>query len=264
MVLVFYRGRPECGNFFINKATATIFYLLLGGAQLKRIVVLSGAGISRESGLQTFRDGDGLWEGYKVEEVATPQAWQRDPELVQRFYNERRKGVIDAEPNAGHKALAKLEKYFKVNIITQNIDDLHERAGSTDVLHLHGEIKKSQSSKDPGLVYDIKGPELKMGDLCELGSQLRPHVVWFGEAVPNMVTAAQIVKRADIFVVVGTSLVVYPAAGLVDMVRMEVPIYLIDPAPSANILENERITVFAESATTGMEKLLGEFEKLTI
>src|SRR6201996_8569853 len=159
---------------------------------MKKLVVLTGAGISAESGLKTFRDSDGLWEGYDIEEVATPEAWRRNPVLVQQFYNERRKSVLEAKPNPAHYALAKLEEKYKVTIITQNIDDLHERAGSTNVVHLHGIITKSQSSKKPTLTYPINGWELKMGELCQLGSQLRPHVVWFGEMVPMIETAAEI------------------------------------------------------------------------
>jgi NAD-dependent deacetylase len=196
---------------------------------MKKLVVLTGAGMSAESGLKTFREMGGLWEEYDVMEVASPQAWARDKELVLRFYNERRKQLIQAEPNRGHKGLVELEKYFDVEIITQNIDDLHERAGSSKVLHLHGELKKARSSVDSSLVYNIDGWELKSGDRCEKGSQLRPHVVWFGEPVPAIETAAQITQKADIFVVIGTSLNVYPAAGLIDYVPASSPIYLIDP-----------------------------------
>jgi NAD-dependent deacetylase len=196
---------------------------------MKKLVVLTGAGMSAESGLKTFREMGGLWEEYDVMEVASPQAWARDKELVLRFYNERRKQLIQVEPNRGHKGLVELEKYFDVEIITQNIDDLHERAGSSKVLHLHGELKKARSSVDSSLVYNIDGWELKSGDRCEKGSQLRPHVVWFGEPVPAIETAAQITQKADIFVVIGTSLNVYPAAGLIDYVPASSPIYLIDP-----------------------------------
>lgn len=195
----------------------------------KKIVVLTGAGISAESGLKTFRDSDGLWEGYNIEDVATPQAWRKNPELVQQFYNERRKNVLDASPNAAHYALARLEEKYDVSIITQNIDDLHERAGSTDVVHLHGIITRSQSSLNPNLTYPIEGWEIKMGDKCELGSQLRAHVVWFGEAVPMIEKAAHICMQADIFILVGSSLAVYPAAGLVDYVDHNVPKYIVDP-----------------------------------
>ena len=196
---------------------------------MMKLVVLTGAGISAESGLKTFRDSDGLWEGYNVYDVATPEAWERNPELVQEFYNERRRQVLAAKPNRGHEILAELERNFDVEIITQNIDDLHERAGSTKVTHLHGVITKSQSDKKPSLTYPINGTEIKMGELCELGSQLRPHVVWFGESVPMIETAAKICQTADIFVLIGTSLAVYPAAGLIDFVPADVPKYIIDP-----------------------------------
>ncbi len=194
-----------------------------------KLVVLTGAGISAESGLKTFRDADGLWEGYNVYDVATPEAWEKDPELVQKFYNERRKQVLAAQPNQAHQLLAELEKDFDVEIITQNIDDLHERAGSKKVTHLHGVITRSQSDLRPDLTYPIEGTEIKTGDLCELGSQLRPHVVWFGEAVPMIEVAALICKQADIFVLIGTSLAVYPAAGLIDFVPSVVDKYIIDP-----------------------------------
>ena len=185
---------------------------------MKKIVVLTGAGISAESGLKTFRDSDGLWEGYDVEEVATPEAWRRNPALVQEFYNMRRKSVLEAQPNAAHYALAELEKKYDVTVITQNIDDLHERGGSSKVLHLHGIITHSQSSLNPNLTYPIDGWELKMGEKCELGSQLRAHVVWFGEPVPMIEEAARVCTKADIFILVGSSLNVYPAAGLVHYV----------------------------------------------
>ncbi|RYE10032.1 MAG: NAD-dependent deacylase, partial [Sphingobacteriales bacterium] len=189
---------------------------------MKHIVVLTGAGISSESGIKTFRDSDGLWEGYNIEDVATPQAWRRNPQLVQEFYNIRRKAVLEAAPNAAHHALADLEKKHKVTIITQNIDDLHERAGSTNVIHLHGIITRSQSNANPDLTYPIDGWELKMGERCELGSQLRAHVVWFGEDVPMITTAAQICSEADILILVGSSLAVYPAAGLINYVPLGV------------------------------------------
>ncbi|SDM57862.1 NAD-dependent deacetylase [Daejeonella rubra] len=195
---------------------------------MKKIVVLTGAGISAESGLKTFRDSGGLWEGYNVIDVATPEAWRRDPILVQTFYNERRKNVLDAIPNLAHFALARLEEKYEVTIITQNIDDLHERAGSSNIIHLHGLITKSQSDKNPVLTYDILGWELKMGEVCELGSQLRPHVVWFGEPVPMIEYAQKLCSQADIFIVIGTSLKVYPAAGLIDFVPPNVPKYLVD------------------------------------
>ncbi|WP_374164142.1 NAD-dependent deacylase [Arcticibacter sp. MXS-1] len=195
----------------------------------KKIVILTGAGISAESGLNTFRDADGLWEGYDVNDVATPEAWDRDPVLVQHFYNLRRKAVLEALPNAAHKALVALEARYEVTIITQNIDDLHERAGSSHIVHLHGIITRSQSSANPALTYPVEGWELKMGEKCELGSQLRPHVVWFGEPVPMIEEAARLAAQADIFMIIGTSLLVYPAAGLVNFVPRQARKILIDP-----------------------------------
>src|SRR5580698_2131836 len=196
---------------------------------MKKIVVLTGAGISAESGLKTFRDSDGLWEGYNIEDVATPEAWRRNPALVQDFYNQRRKSVLEAKPNAAHYALAKLEEKYDVTIITQNIDDLHERGGSTKVVHLHGIITRSQSSKNPNLTYPINGWEIQMGEVCELGSPLRAHVVWFGEDVPMIETAAKICEQAELFILVGSSLAVYPAAGLVNYVQRGVTKYIVDP-----------------------------------
>ena len=224
---------------------------------MKKIVVLTGAGISAESGLKTFRDSDCLWEGYNIEDVATPGAWQRNPQLVQTFYNERRKSVLEAKPNAAHYALAKLEEKYKVIVITQNIDDLHERAGSTNVVHLHGIITRSQSDKNPNLTYPIDGWEIKMGELCELGSQLRAHVVWFGEAVPMIETAAEICEDADIFILVGSSLAVYPAAGLVNYVPRNVPKYIIDPK-IPELRPNSSIIKIEERATVGVVKLVEE------
>ena len=222
---------------------------------MKNLVVLSGSGISAESGIKTFRDMGGLWEEYDVMEVASPQAWERDPELVLRFYNERRKKLLECSPNKGHLGLVELEKYFDVSIITQNVDDLHERAGSKNVLHLHGEIRKAQSTADENLIYDIDGWELKLGDQCEKGSQLRPHVVWFGEPVNAILDAANICEKADIFVVVGTSLNVYPAAGLIDYVPKGTPIFLIDPN-DVNASYYSQVTYIQEKATTGVQKLI--------
>lgn len=202
---------------------------------MQNLVVISGAGMSAESGIRTFRDNNGLWEEYNVMDVATPEAWARDPELVNRFYNERRKQLLNCKPNKGHYGFADLEKYFNVDIITQNIDDLHERAGSSHVLHLHGELKKVRSSIDENLIYDLEGWELKLGDKCEKGSQLRPHVVWFGEAVPEIENAIPLVEKADIVVIAGTSLAVYPAAGLVNYAKYDAQIYLIDPKKPSNI-----------------------------
>ena len=214
---------------------------------MKTIVVLTGAGISAESGISTFRDSGGLWEKYSIEEVATPQAWQRNQDLVLDFYNQRRKQLYEVEPNAAHYALAELEKKFEVKIITQNVDDLHERAGSSDVLHLHGELKKAQSSLDPSLVYDIDGWELKKGDKCERDSQLRPHVVWFGEPVPMIEPAAEISSQADTYLVVGTSLNVYPAAGLIHYTKPGIQMYLIDPLADA-VAGIQNLTVLREQA----------------
>lgn len=194
-----------------------------------KIVVLTGAGISAESGIPTFRDANGLWEGHDVMEVASPQGWAANQELVLHFYNERRKNALTAKPNRGHQILAELENDHEVVIITQNVDILHEKGGSTNVIHLHGELFKVRSSVDDSLVYDLEGWQLNTGDLCEKGSQLRPHIVWFGEEVPMMEVAIEEVVSADIFVVVGTSMVVYPAAGLINYVASEVPKYIIDP-----------------------------------
>ena len=198
-------------------------------SKLRKIVVFTGAGISAESGISTFRDSGGLWEKYDIRDVATPEAWQRNPNLVLEFYNQRRKQVLEVLPNAAHSALVELEKKFQVQIITQNVDDLHERAGSKNVVHLHGEIRKSRSTRNPELVYNIKGWELKAGDKCAEGSQLRPHIVWFGEMVPEMDIATDISAEADIFLIIGTSLNVYPAAVLVHSTRKDCPIYLVDP-----------------------------------
>jgi NAD-dependent deacetylase len=196
---------------------------------MKKIIVFTGAGISAESGINTFRDSGGLWEQHRIEDVATPEAWHRNPDLVLNFYNQRRKQVLEAYPNAAHKAIVELEKKFEVVVITQNIDDLHERAGSSKVLHLHGEIRKSRSSLDSGMIYDINGWELQLGEKCEKGSQLRPHIVWFGEMVPAMEDASWLTSMADIFIIIGTSLEVYPAANLVMFTKSDCEKYLIDP-----------------------------------
>jgi NAD-dependent deacetylase len=220
---------------------------------MKKLVVLSGSGISAESGIKTFRDMGGLWELYDVTKVASPVAWETNRDLVLRFYNERRKLVLEAEPNDAHRTLVDLEKFFDVHIITQNVDDLHERAGSKKVLHLHGEIRKARSSANPGLIYNIDGWELKQGDKCELGSQLRPHVVWFGEDVPEIPNAIEIVKKADIFVIIGTSLNVYPAAGLLEYIPSGTEIYLIDPGEILSTSGN--INIIRETATRGIRIL---------
>jgi NAD-dependent deacetylase len=223
---------------------------------MKKIVVLSGAGISAESGIPTFRDSNGLWEGFDVMEVATPQGWVKNPVLVLDFYNQRRKNALQALPNEGHRALVELEKYFDVTIVTQNVDNLHEKAGSSKVLHLHGELFKSRSSIDENLIYDIEGWELKLGDKCEKGSQLRPHIVWFGEMVPMMDAAIDEVSKADIFIVVGTSLLVYPAAGLVDYVRYDVPVYVIDPK-IPQLYNCPNAIRISEKASAGLSKVKG-------
>lgn len=222
---------------------------------MQKIVVLSGAGISAESGISTFRDNNGLWENHRVEDVATPEAWQANQALVMKFYNLRRKQLFEVEPNAGHKALFLLEDKFEVNIVTQNVDDLHERAGSTNVLHLHGELKKVRSTLDPSLVYKMDTWELKEGDECEKGSQLRPHIVWFGEDVPNIIPAIEIVNSADILIIVGTSLNVYPAAGLSHEVRPGTPIYLVDPA-DVNTNGLNKLTHIKAGAGEGLTKLV--------
>lgn len=225
-----------------------------------KLVVFTGAGISAESGIKTFRDSGGLWENFDINEVATPQAWQRNPKLVLDFYNNRRKQVLNAQPNIGHKTLVALEEKFDVHIITQNIDDLHERAGSKKVLHLHGEITKSRSTLNPSLIYNITKNELKIGDMCEQGSQLRPHIVWFGEMVPKMEEAYLITEQADIFCVVGTSMVVHPAAGLIDFTKDEIPKYLIDPSDvKTNALNN--LKIIKEKASVGLPMLALELLK---
>ena len=221
---------------------------------MKRLVILSGAGMSAESGIRTFRDMNGLWEEYDVMEVASIQAWHKNPELLLRFYNDRRKQMIASQPNQGHLLLAELEKSFDVTIITQNVDDLHERAGSRSVLHLHGELTKARSTKDPSLVYLLKNPEMKIGDLCEKGSQLRPHIVWFGEEVPGMENAIELTQAADILCVIGTSLNVYPAAGLINYAPRHIPVFLIDPNPPTNL--PRRIQVIPEKAGKGVAILI--------
>ncbi len=224
---------------------------------MKKIVILTGAGISAESGLKTFRDSDGLWENYSLEDVATPEAWVRNPKLVQEFYNMRRKDVLNAKPNEAHYALAKLEEKFDVTIITQNIKDLHERAGSTNVVHLHGIITRSQSSINPNLTYPINGWEIGMDEVCELGSPLRAHVVWFGEDVPMIAEAANICATAEIFILVGSSLAVYPAAGLVNYVPHHVTKYIIDPnIPSVN--QRGPVVKIEERATKGVPNLVAD------
>jgi len=225
----------------------------------KKLIVLTGAGISAESGLKTFRDSDGLWEGYDVNEVATPTGWQKNPELVLEFYNQRRRSVRDAKPNAAHEALAALESLFDIQIITQNIDDLHERAGSTKVLHLHGEIFKMRSEWDESLIYPILD-NIQMGDKAKDGGQLRPHIVWFEEPVPKIVDASRLVQRAEIFVIIGTSLAVYPAAGLIDFADTQIPKFIVDKnIPPTRGIQN--LFSIQKPATTGILELKAQLIK---
>ena len=229
---------------------------------MKKLVVLTGAGMSSESGIKTFRDSGGLWEEYDVTEVATPMAWWKNRDLVLRFYNERRRQLAGCKPNEGHTGLAALEKYFDVHIITQNIDNLHEQAGSSKILHLHGELTKARSTADPTLIYDIGYKDINPGDNCEKGSQLRPHIVWFGEDVPMMNEAVNITGSADIFVVVGSSLNVYPAAGLLSFAPEKASLWLIDPK-DVFIPISRRVEVIKEKASKGVallsERLLREY-----
>lgn len=219
-----------------------------------KLVVLTGSGISAESGIPTFRGVHGIWEGHRVEDVASPGGWDRDPAMVLEFYNQRRKKAAEVQPNRGHEILAELESDFDVTVITQNIDNLHERAGSTNVVHLHGQIFQSRSSHDPSLVYEMDQLELNLGELCEKGSQLRPNIVWFGEAVPMMEVAAEITEDADIFAVVGTSLVIYPAAGLIHSARPSIPKFIVDPStPDVSLVSN--ITIIQEVASTGVDEM---------
>ncbi|MCX4292035.1 MAG: NAD-dependent deacylase [Odoribacter sp.] len=219
-----------------------------------KLVILTGAGMSAESGIKTFRDSDGLWENYRIEDVCTPEALERNPELVNQFYNERRKQLYEAYPNAGHTGLAELEPYFDVQIITQNVDDLHKRAGSKHVLHLHGELKKVRSSKNPSAIYDLEGWELKSGTRCEDGSLLRPHIVFFGEAVPNIEPATELVRQADILVIIGTSLAVYPAAGLLSYASEGIPVFVIDPHIPQQA-RNNRFHLIEKGASEGVAEL---------
>ncbi|MCR5886504.1 NAD-dependent deacylase [Hymenobacter sp. J193] len=223
----------------------------------KKIVALTGAGISAESGLATFRGSDGLWEGHRIEDVATPEGWAKNPKLVLEFYNQRRGAARATEPNAGHLALAALEQDFDVVIVTQNVDDLHERAGSSHVIHLHGQLFESRSSYFEQLVYPMESDRIELGDLCEKGHQLRPNIVWFGEAVPLMERAVEEAATADVFLVVGTSLQVYPAAGLVDYVRPGTPIYIIDPSRPP-VSARPDLHFITEPATTGVPKVAAE------
>lgn len=221
----------------------------------KRVVVLTGAGISAESGIKTYRDSDGLWENHRFEDVASPGGWRKDRETVLRFYNERRRQMGGVHPNEGHKALVDLEADFDVQIITQNIDDLHERAGSSHILHLHGEITKARSTADPELVYDIGYDDINPGDKCEKGSQLRPHIVWFGESVPMIAPAMAIASQADYFIVVGTSLAVYPANTLIEYAPEEALVFLVDPKDPQTTFGRQVVHV-REPGTTGVPKIV--------
>ncbi len=224
---------------------------------MKRVVVLSGAGISAESGLQTFRGAGGLWEGHRVEDVASPQAWASNPRLVLEFYNQRRRAVRAAKPNAAHRAIVDLERKYDVRVVTQNVDDLHERAGSAQVLHLHGEIMFARSTRDRNLVMHLGERDIELGDLCELGSQLRPHIVWFGEMVPAMDDAVEVVAEADVLLVVGTSLQVYPAAGLVFEAPRQARRIVVNPdVPEP--MNGPRVEVIAKPATVGVPQIVAE------
>ena len=226
---------------------------------MKKIVVMTGAGISAESGIKTFRDAGGLWEGHDVMEVASPDGWRRNPELVLDFYNQRRKQLLKVAPNAAHKALVALEKNYDVHIVTQNVDDLHERAGSSQIVHLHGELKKVRSTQNDKIVYDCDG-DIVLGDNCELGSQLRPHIVWFGEMVPMLEVAATLTVEADICIIVGTSMQVYPAAGLIGYAPPHAKVYYVDPKPAINyeLARSKNLEVVTENATTGVRKVVDQ------
>ncbi len=227
---------------------------------MKKLVILTGAGMSAESGVKTFRDSDGLWQNHRFEEVASPVAWQRDPELVLEFYNQRRKQLFEVGPNAGHLALVRLEEKYDVHIVTQNVDDLHERAGSSNVLHLHGELKKVRSTLDPSMIYTLDHWELKLGDTCEKGSQLRPHIVWFGEAVDMIGPAVEVVAEAEICMVIGTSMVVYPAAGLINYVKDKIPKYYVDPK-AFHVQGIRNLEVIKEKAGIALPELVDKLLK---
>jgi len=222
---------------------------------MKKIVVLTGAGISAESGIKTFRGADGLWEGHDIMEVASPEGWFQNKELVLDFYNQRRKQLLLVQPNKAHHLLAKLESDFDVEIITQNVDDLHERAGSTKIIHLHGELLKVRSTTEENLVYHWE-KDLHLGDKCERGNQLRPHIVWFGEEVPMLDKSIEIVQKSDILVIIGTSMQVYSAAGLINYIKTNNPIYFIDPKPNISKNYYNNLSIISEKASTGMEKLI--------
>ena len=230
------------------------FAITKQNVKMKKIVVLTGAGMSAESGISTFRDSGGLWEKYQIDDVATPNGWRRNPALVLDFYNQRRRQLIDSKPNAGHFALAELEKEYEIQIVTQNVDNLHERAGSTNIVHLHGELMKVRSTGPGEEIYDVdpNHPEINLGDCCSEGFQLRPHIVWFGEAVPEIEKAEHMTQDADIFLIIGTSMQVYPAAGLINNVRPGVPVYLIDPNEVNQLPDH--VTVIQKAAIEGMKE----------
>lgn len=225
--------------------------------QTQKIVVLTGAGISAESGVKTFRGSGGLWRNHDITKVASPEGWQADPAMVLEFYNIRRRYLLEVEPNDAHKALVQLEENFDVTVITQNVDDLHERAGSREVIHLHGELLKSRSTGRPDLIYR-QTKDIELGDTCEQGFQLRPHIVWFGESVPMMDTAISITTQADILLVIGSSMQVYPAAGLAGFAPLGIPVYYVDPNPSVNpeLAHHHQLQVIPEKASIGVPELV--------
>ncbi|MEZ4975244.1 MAG: NAD-dependent deacylase [Flavobacteriaceae bacterium] len=228
---------------------------------MKHLVVLTGAGMSAESGIKTFRDADGLWEGHDVMEVATPQGFAKNPALVLDFYNQRRRQLLEVQPNSAHLALAQLETDFKVTIITQNVDDLHERAGSNTIIHLHGELLKARSTHNDQDIFDWR-KDIQIGDVCGKGYQIRPHIVWFGEAVPLIEKAMEVCETADILMIIGTSMQVYPAASLMHYVKQNTPIYYVDPKPA--LAQSDNVLVFSENASTGVLKAIQHFsERLT-
>jgi len=222
---------------------------------MQKIVVLSGAGMSAESGINTFRDADGLWEGHDIMQVASLQGFTQNPELVLDFYNQRRRQLLKVAPNSAHVALAELENSYDLTIVTQNVDNLHERAGSSKIIHLHGELLKSRCTKNEHLIYECTH-DIVLGDLSENGAQIRPHIVWFGEAVPMLEVAVDFVTKADILVIIGTSMQVYPAASLVNYIQQNIPIYFIDPKPSVLKDDFKNLTIISEKATIGVKKLI--------
>lgn len=223
---------------------------------MKHLVVLTGAGMSAESGIKTFRDANGLWEGHDVMEVATPQGFAKNPALVLDFYNQRRRQLLEVQPNSAHLALAQLETDFKVTIITQNVDDLHERAGSNTIIHLHGELLKARSTHNDQDIFDWR-KDIQIGDVCGKGYQIRPHIVWFGEAVPLIEKAMEVCETADILMIIGTSMQVYPAASLMHYIKPNTPIYYVDPKPA--LAQSDNVHVFSENASTGVLKAIQHF-----